>query len=123
MRIRPYAFSRLEAALSEINTELENGTLSWEKKEKTTPSPVFVPLKQALLPSEAAEAETISMTFEEAIGKISAETVYVYPPGCPFLMPGEEISAELLDLVRYYEESCMELYGMEDETGERIRIV
>ncbi len=116
-------FSRLEAALSEINDELENGTLFWEKKDCITPSPVFVPLRQAMLPIEAAEAETIPMVLEEAEGKISAETVYVYPPGCPFLMPGEEISAELLELVRYYKESGMELYGMEDETGERIRIV
>ena len=116
-------FSRLEAALSEINTELENGTLFWAQKEKTTPSPVFVPLKQAMLPSKAAEAETIPVPLEEAAGRISAETVYVYPPGCPFLMPGEEISAKLLDLVRCYKKSGMELYGMEDETGERILIV
>lgn len=116
-------FSRLEAALSEINDELEKGVLSWEKKDCVTPSPVFVPLRQAMFPIEAAEAETIPMVLEEAEGKISAETVYVYPPGCPFLMPGEEISAELLELVRYYKESGMELYGMEDETGERIRIV
>ncbi len=116
-------FSRLEAALSEINDELEKGVLSWEKKDCVTPSPVFVPLRQAMFPIEAAEAETIPMVLEEAEGKISAETVYVYPPGCPFLMPGEEISAELLELVRYYKESGMELYGVEDETGERIRIV
>ena len=116
-------FSRLEAALSEINDELEKGVLSWEKKDCVTPSPVFVPLRQAMFPIEAAEAETIPMLLEEAEGKISAETIYVYPPGCPFLMPGEEISAELLELVRYYKESGMELYGMEDETGERIRIV
>ncbi len=116
-------FSRLEAALSEINDELENGILFWEKKDCVTPSPVFVPLRQAMFPIEAAEAETIPMLLEEAEGKISAETIYVYPPGCPFLMPGEEISAELLELVRYYKESGMELYGMEDETGERIRIV
>lgn len=116
-------FSRLEAALSEINDELEKGVLSWEKKDCVTPSPAFVPLRQAMFPIEAAEAETIPMLLEEAEGKISAETIYVYPPGCPFLMPGEEISAELLELVRYYKESGMELYGMEDETGERIRIV
>ncbi len=116
-------FSRLEAALGEINTELEIGTLSWQKKDCVTPSPVFVPLKQAMLPSKAAESETIPVLLEEAAGRISAETVYVYPPGCPFLMPGEEISNELLNLVRYYKESGMELYGMEDETGERILTV
>lgn len=116
-------FSRLEAALREINDELEKGILSWAKKDCVTQSPVFVSLKQAMLPCEAAEAETVPMLFEEAEGKISAETVYVYPPGCPFLMPGEEISAELLTLVRYYKKSGMELYGMEDETGERILTV
>lgn len=116
-------FSRLEAALSEINDELESGILSWEKKENESPSPVFVSLKQTMLPSEAAEAETISIQLEKAVGKVSAETVYVYPPGCPFLMPGEKICDDLLELVRYYKKSGMELYGMEDETGEQIRVV
>lgn len=126
-------FSRLEAALEEINNDLENGIIPWESasKEETrkrnagspVSSPVFVPLVQAMRPCEAAEADTVSVKINEAAGRISAETAYVYPPGCPFLMPGERISEELTDLIHHYKENAMELYGMEDETGERILVV
>ena len=61
------------------------------------------------LPLKAREAPVIPVPFFESVGKISAETVYVYPPGCPFLMPGEKISEELLEIVRYYRTSGMEL--------------
>lgn len=115
-------FSRLETALSEINRELEEGSLCLEEK-KMFASPVFVELEQAMIPAKAAEAETESVLFEKAIGRISAEAVYVYPPGCPFLMPGEKISEELLSLVHYYKDSGMELYGMENETGEHILVI
>lgn len=115
-------FLRLEAALSEINDELECGSLVWERTTSAYPS-AFVPLELVMLPLEAAEAPVIQVPFFESVGKISAETVYVYPPGCPFLMPGEKISEELLEIVRYYRTSGMELYGMEDETGETILVI
>lgn len=115
-------FLRLEAALSEINDELECGSLVWERTTSAYPS-AFVPLELVMLPLEAAEAPVIQVPFFESVGKISAETVYVYPPGCPFLMPGEKISEELLEIVRYYRTSGMELYGMEDETGETLLVI
>ena len=113
---------RFEAALSEINDELECGSLVWERTTSAYPS-AFVTLEMVMLPLEAAEAPVIQVPFFESVGKISAETVYVYPPGCPFLMPGEKISEELLEIVRYYRTSGMELYGMEDETGETILVI
>lgn len=38
-------------------------------------------------------------------------------------MPGEKISEELLEIVHYYRTSGMELYGMEDETGETLLVI
>lgn len=115
-------FLRLEAALSEINDELECGSLVWERTTSAYHS-AFVPLEQVMLPLKASEAPVIQVPFSESVGKISAETVYVYPPGCPFLMPGEKISEELLEIVHYYRTSGMELYGMEDETGETLLVI
>lgn len=90
-------FLRLEAALSEINDELECGSLVWERTTSAYPS-AFVPLELVMLPLEAAEAPVIQVPFFESVGKISAETVYVYPPGCPFLMPGEKSARNCLKL-------------------------
>ena len=47
----------------------------------------------------AAEAEKVSAKeygWKEAIGKIAGEYVWAYPPGIPLLVPGEEITEELV---------------------------
>ena len=118
-------FRRLETALEEINKRLENEENLWEgqKLKQRKADTVFVPLTAAMRPCDAKEAKTVSVALKKAEGRISAETAYVYPPGCPFLMPGELISDELISLVDYYKKSGMELYGMEDETGENILVV
>lgn len=37
---------------------------------------------------------------KEAIGRVSAESVAAYPPGIPNLLPGEEISAEVIEFLQ-----------------------
>lgn len=37
------------------------------------------------------------VTIDQAIGRVSAEIVTVYPPGIPLLVPGEEISMAAID--------------------------
>ena len=58
-------FLRLEAALSEINDELECGSLVWERTMSAYPS-AFVPLELVMLPLEAAEAPVIQVPFFES---------------------------------------------------------
>lgn len=45
-----------------------------------------------------------------APGKISAESVWAYPPGIPLVVPGEEITADLLSAMAVLRESGTELY-------------
>jgi lysine decarboxylase len=37
---------------------------------------------------------------EEAIGRISADTVAAYPPGIPNLLPGEVVTQEVVDFLQ-----------------------
>ena len=37
---------------------------------------------------------------KEAVGRVSAESVAAYPPGIPNLLPGEEISAEVIEFLQ-----------------------
>ena len=37
---------------------------------------------------------------KDAVGRVSAESVAAYPPGIPNLLPGEEISAEVIDFLQ-----------------------
>jgi len=49
-------------------------------------------IEPALTITEAFYAEKIAVPWEEAAGRISAEYIYLYPPGIPLLVPGETIT-------------------------------
>lgn len=62
------------------------------------PSPVRMTMREAAF----KESDTVPLT--QAVGYVASETVSVYPPGIPTILPGEEITAEkavlIIDLAR-----------------------
>lgn len=48
----------------------------------------------------------------EAIGEISAEFIFLYPPGIPAVVPGERISKEILEKIQSYQKRKMNLIGL-----------
>lgn len=59
----------------------------------------------AARPREAYHAPYKSVRIEDAIGEISTESVMVYPPGIPLVIPGECISVEVVNLYQYYNQN------------------
>lgn len=53
-------------------------------------------------PRVAFNAPSKVVSCESAIGEISAESVMVYPPGIPVLIPGEVITQESVNLLSFY---------------------
>jgi arginine decarboxylase len=53
-------------------------------------------------PREAFYSEHESVEIDEAVGRISADTVMIYPPGIPLVIPGELISHEVVQQYYYY---------------------
>jgi len=51
----------------------------------------------ALTPRDAWFAEKEVTSFNQSVGRICGETVTVYPPGVPVLLPGEIIDVEILE--------------------------
>ena len=76
-----------------------------------------------LTPQQAFYAEKQSLPLKESIGKISAEFVMAYPPGIPVLAPGELITDEILNYIKYAKEKGSFLTGTEDLSIENINIV
>lgn len=64
-----------------------------------------------------------AVDWKEAVGRISAEFVIVYPPGAPLLVPGEVITQALYEKVRHYQKVGLNLQGMQDRTLQSIRII
>jgi arginine/lysine/ornithine decarboxylase len=60
---------------------------------------------------------------EEAVGKISVEYIYLYPPGIPILAPGELINVETVNLVNEYRNRGLEVQGLEDEKCDKIHVI
>ncbi len=59
--------------------------------------------------------KTVSVSWQEAVGQVSAEYAYVYPPGIPLIVPGEEISQEAAGLMVKYESMGFSVEGPEKE--------
>jgi arginine decarboxylase len=64
------------------------------------PPPPPLPLpRQVLPPGEAAAGRSKAVPLLDALGRIAAEMVVPSPPGIPLLVPGEEISQEVLTVL------------------------
>ena len=59
----------------------------------------------------------------ESAGKVSAEFLYLYPPGIPLVVPGERITDTLADGLCQCLENGISLQGLEDPGGKTIRII
>ena len=71
----------------------------------------------------ALNSPQCKVDIHEAAGHISAEYLYLYPPGVPLLAPGEEITPGLIRLAERLAEDGYELQGAEDYTLSSIWII
>lgn len=83
----------------------------------------YINPKVVLPPQEAFYANKKSIKINESAGKICSEFVMCYPPGIPILAPGEEITEEILEYIKYAKEKGCSLTGTEDEKIEFINVV
>ncbi len=58
-----------------------------------------VPRRSKLPVEKAVKSPSVSVTFDEAAGAVSAEYLFAYPPGIPLLIPGQEITEELIGII------------------------
>lgn len=81
-------FDRLAKALCEIDSELRFSNEDEKKSEVIS----FTSPCQIYSPSEALSMASSECDLDNAVGKVSAEYVWAYPPGIPILIPGEKIT-------------------------------
>lgn len=100
-------FLRLSEALHEIDWELEKQSVteySCGITNKFTDR-IYKKNERRMEIYEAEEFPSVKTLLEDAVGKISADTVCLYPPGIPILVPGEKIC---LDFVKDMKE-CLQM--------------
>jgi arginine/lysine/ornithine decarboxylase len=107
---------RLVSALSEIKRRYAKDRTGMLSQEYIRPQVV-------LGPQEAFYAESEPTPLDQSLGRICGEFVMCYPPGIPILAPGEKITAEVLEYIKYAKEKGCFLTGTQDSLVNKIQTV
>jgi arginine/lysine/ornithine decarboxylase len=83
----------------------------------TLSSEMVVPPREAFL----GQAEELAV--EDAVGRISCESIAGYPPGIPTLLPGERLTAETVAYLQELVDGGGRLHGASDPTFRRISVL
>lgn len=107
---------RLISALAEIKRRFgktETGMLTQE----------YINPIVAESPRKAFYADKESLPLDEAAGRVCSEFVMCYPPGIPILAPGELITPEIIEYIKYAKEKGCSMTGTEDINIERLNVL
>lgn len=112
-------FERLVKAAKEIDAELIRRTKD-DCTQAGDVSFVLPRLPMRWTSSELAEkvkeyGETECVPWKDSAGYISMEYAYLYPPGVPIIVPGEEITREAATLLEWYEQGGYPVEGRREQ--------
>jgi lysine decarboxylase len=77
----------------------------------------------AVCPRDAFLGDAERIAVDEAIGRVSCESIAGYPPGIPALLPGERIAAETIGYLRELVASGARLHGASDPQLRTIHVL
>lgn len=117
-------------ALLEINDilgeESEKIKLEQERKNSKAPgtleSKISRPIERMPI-CEAMDANTGRTALQDTVGKVSAEFVYLYPPGIPIIAPGEVFTEEIVEKIEAYKAAGLLVQGPADPAAGMILTV
>lgn len=110
------AIERLVSAMAEIrrlHAKSKQGMFDHE----------YINPRVVMTPQQAFYAPKHQIPIEDSDGEICSEFVMCYPPGIPILAPGEKITKEILQYIRYAKEKGCFMTGTEDIHIEKINVV
>ena len=112
---------RLAEALLEIDGHLEKADDMRVKAQKNRKK--FGIPDICRTPADASDADSEKLPFAECVDRVSAEFVYLYPPGIPIVVPGERVTREIVDKVGEYKRIGLPVQGMADGRSEYLRVL
>jgi lysine decarboxylase len=86
-------------------------------------SPGALEHQTVISPREAFLGEGQAVPVDQAVGRISCESIAGYPPGIPALLPGERITAEVIAYLRELTAVGARLHGAADPTFATVRVL
>ena len=118
-------FERLGTALLEIDGVLRRRMESGRKEKAASETPEGLESKlshpvRRMLICEAMDADTERTAFQDTVGKVSAEFVYLYPPGIPIIAPGEVFTDAIVEKIMAYKAAGLLVQGPADPDADVI---
>ena len=104
----------------------------WSEEDQRTSEDAFVYIVKETVMCTPAEAFRLSYEEDayeelplslELKGRVSLEFLYIYPPGIPALVPGEEITEEIVKQAEAYETSGLTVLGYRNAEKKTIRVM
>lgn len=110
---------RLVEALEEIDARIASERSSVKKKQQIHFSlprlkQVYTSAETGMIMKNKVSASEYK-SWESSEGFVSAEYAYIYPPGIPLIVPGEEITAEAVSQLSAYEKMGFSVEGPEKQ--------
>lgn len=100
------AFEALYQAMESIDERLMN-------LEKSVDTSLYKTLPEHKMNiAEAREHKRQDVLFEDAIGRISGDYIYVYPPGIPIVTPGEVLSLGVIQEIKAAMDNNLHMKGI-----------
>lgn len=110
---------RLTDALLQIDSRL---TREEEEQKEGTNEGADISPDVCMTPVAAMDEEAEILDIADCAGRVSAEFVYVYPPGIPILVPGERISGKIIRRIASAGQQGLSVQGLEDPQAKRLRV-
>ena len=108
---------RLVAALEQLAARARRGA----KALPVPPPPAEN--RQHCAPREAYFSPSVYRPLREAAGRTSADTITLYPPGVPILIPGEEVSPEAVEYLGFMAGRGARVDGILELEEPHIRVI
>lgn len=113
---REREIERLVSAMAEIRRRFKRDRTGMLTQEYIAP-------QVALSPQDAFYGEKYRLSLEQCEGRVCGEFVMCYPPGIPILAPGERITREIIDYIKYAKVKGCNLTGPEDLHTEYLNVL
>ena len=113
---RPADIERLVSALQEIRRRFKKPAMNMFEQEYINPI-------VKMTPHEAFYAPKKSLLLENCVGHVCSEFVMIYPPGIPILSPGELVTQEIVEYIRYAKQKGCSMLGPEDMGVNRLNVI
>lgn len=107
---------RLLSALAEIRRRFKQPKTGMLTQEYINPI-------VAQTPQDAFYADKEQLPLDDTVGRICSEFVMCYPPGIPILAPGEMITKDIIEYIKYARDKGCSMTGPEDLDIERLNVI